>query len=1086
MQWTRAKRDAYVNEHIVQWCAEILAVAPADIALCKPRAAHRNRLSTFRVLVKPSQGPPTNIAFEVAFAPDKKRPRFSKVQIQTPETGNWEKTAAETDSDILETTSVRPKPPLLTVLLLTIILLAGGLAAIKSLKLTLTMVTGLRAYTWEYAQGTRDEGGYTYTYTVVDSSGKEQKIQSPFYDIHTRLRGGKEFGRDLLRYSWRLPEFEQSPFRVYVNPGQPGQAILKPGLPILLVYQLLALMIVLVPSFLAARVLRDALVHRKIEPGRFIPVAAAFGFYLLSFFGVSLLVPTWGYLLRTIPPAWPLLAWLLVSTCLFIFPRIAFLLYSYKFVRRGLYFLFFTGLLPMLLVAAGLSLPYVIAAIVAVMALIVLIKPLARVGHTPLYALLIALVWVPVYVSGLLAPSRALVQLLHEFMPYMPYNLSITGIENPRLMAGFDLFFGLAGISVSLLATYMDSIWRARQAAQVDILPTSRARSVAIGLVELAGRARHLTADTHGPILHYDSRSPAKNRKQPFYLEDETGQILIDPRKTRFRTPGRTSLGGRLTETVLKNREQLPDLTTPHIMTLESGDPIYVIGTAHVNPDAPSGAKGSDRLVIQRRKGSIFTDPLWRASQGKIKPAHRVEDILFITDSAEADARRRIMRGIWQVWAWALLWIALGLSLFNFQLPRSRPGYALWSLPEIIQYAPVSDRLEAVLTFIERETTRPARDESTLYRRIRSVPRLGPFLEKINRNMLQAQFSEGINFLWRQKFNAASRNDMRLLVKAAGATHNDVRHWAVSRMGHLTSHPDLALPILIKALASDPDITVRTTAASTLAAFKERAHPAIPALVEAAGSSHSKLRYRAIFTLSRLPEIPSGPARDYFINMVKDDAGWVRQAGVIGIRNLAHHSSQDADVLLKSASDRDHYVRSLAIGTLSSIRPQHPSFAQTVLQGLGDSEELVRQSAVRAAAVIEVLPEKAAAPLGRLITDPSVSSRVLSLLVAMGDRAAPAVPYLASALSHKDRKVVYNAAFALSRMGPAAADAAPELKAALTHSDKFVRRYSADALGAGGRAARGSLEALGKLKSDPDPYVRGAAHRAITRIHNAP
>lgn len=1087
MQWTHAKRDAYLIKNLHNWCAEILAVAPEDIQLRKWRVKHRHRLSHIRVPVVRKAGAPRQLAFKVAFTPDKQRPRFSGVQIRNLVTGTWDNVSVrdETDPEIQETENGAPVPRPILIVLLAAALLVGVPAAIKTIKLTTVMAKGLRAYTWNTAAGARNEGGYTYSYSLPDASGTPRSYKSPFLDSHTRLRGGKEFGRDLLRYSWRLPEFESTPIRVRVNPNRPEQAVLKPGISVLLVYQLTALMIILGPVALALPVLRDTLAHRKVAAERSWLIAIAFGFYLLSFLGASLYIPTWGYLLRTMPPAGPLLIWLLVSMTLFIFPNVARRLYAYRVVRRTLYFLFFTGLLPLLLVAAGLALPYVIAVIVLVMALIVLIKPLARVGHTPLYALLIALVWVPVYVSGFLAPSRALVQLLHELMPYMPYNLSLTGIENPRLMAGLDLLFGFSGIVVSVLATYMDSLWRTRQAAQVDILPTSRARSVALGLVELEGRAQHVSPGTAGPVLYYNSRSPGRNRKEPFYLEDTTGRILIDPRATHLRTRARTSLGGRLTETVLKNREQLPDLTHPHVMTLEPGDPVYVIGTAQENPDAPAGATGSDRLIVRRRKGSVFAAPLWQASQGKIKPGHAVEDILFITDSAEANARSRIMRGIRQIWVWALLWIALGLSLIHFQLPRSRPGYALWTLPEIIRYAAPADRLEAVLTFIDRETVLSADDAASRLLHVKDVPHLGPFLETINRNMLLAQLGEGIHFLWQQKFKTPSPKEIELLVQAAGAHYSDVRHWAVNRMGHLTDHPRQAVPVLIAALASDPDMVVRTTAATTLSKFKKEAFPAIPALVDAARSTQPKLRYRAVNTVSRLPDIPPGPAHALFLEMLTDKEGWVRQAGVIGLRNMARHTRQDADALLVSTTDQDHYVRSLSIGTLGSIRPDDPVFATAVLRALQDEKTLVRHTAVRAAADLKILPDAAAAPLGAMIDDPAVSSRILSLLVTMQDRAAPAVPHLAAALAHKDRKVAYNAAFALSRVGSPAAGAVAELTAALSHADTFVRRYSADALGASGRAAQSSLADLKQLQSDPDAYVRGAARRAVARIQNA-
>lgn len=77
------------------------------------------------------------------------------------------------------------------------------------------------------------------------------------------------------------------------------------------------------------------------------------------------------------------------------------------------------------------------------------------------------------------------------------------------------------------------------------------------------------------------------------------------------------------------------------------------------------------------------------------------------------------------------------------------------------------------------------------------------------------------------------------------------------------------------------------------------------------------------------------------------------------------------------------------------------------------------------------VPDEAAAPLGAMIMDESLSSRVLPLLVDMGKRAAPAVPHLAEALEYEGGKVAYNAAFALSRIGAAAAPAVDALTTAL-------------------------------------------------------
>jgi HEAT repeat protein len=245
------------------------------------------------------------------------------------------------------------------------------------------------------------------------------------------------------------------------------------------------------------------------------------------------------------------------------------------------------------------------------------------------------------------------------------------------------------------------------------------------------------------------------------------------------------------------------------------------------------------------------------------------------------------------------------------------------------------------------------------------------------------------------------------------------------------------------------------------------------------------LRSRAIWTLTRLPKIPDGPAHDLFMDMVEDEADWVRQAAVQGLRNMARHTRYDAGVLLELTGDPDQYTRSLSIGALSMIAPGISGFPEAVVRALFDEEKLVRRSAVYALADFSIVPDESAAPLGAMVMDKSLSSRILPLLVDMGERAAPAVPYLAEALESKEGKVAYNAAFALSRIGTAAAPAVDELTTALDHQDKYVRRYSAQALGGCGSAAVIAIPALNELQKDPDPHVSGAARSAIARIRNA-
>lgn len=80
------------------------------------------------------------------------------------------------------------------------------------------------------------------------------------------------------------------------------------------------------------------------------------------------------------------------------------------------------------------------------------------------------------------------------------------------------------------------SVWLIRVKRNVRNLPTARTRSAAMGLVELKGVARPLDdADAEKPIIFGSGYADtAHNQVAPFYLEDETGRVLVRPPPDAF------------------------------------------------------------------------------------------------------------------------------------------------------------------------------------------------------------------------------------------------------------------------------------------------------------------------------------------------------------------------------------------------------------------------------------------------------------------------------------------------------------------------------------------------------------------------
>jgi hypothetical protein len=175
--------------------------------------------------------------------------------------------------------------------------------------------------------------------------------------------------------------------------------------------------------------------------------------------------------------------------------------------------------------------------------------------------------------------------------------------------------------------------------------PTSKVRSAAVGLVELFGKAKckddmpspiskekcvfwRLNAQYYQPGKHGGWRNIYnKDSSMQFYLEDETGEMLIDPKNGNIEIPQDFSTKGRLKSSsilfgldsnkqidqkVLDYMVEDPDFAKPlnghkdyDLMITESyiaeGDPLYVLGSAMPISGA-SSAISNENLFVGKNK----------------------------------------------------------------------------------------------------------------------------------------------------------------------------------------------------------------------------------------------------------------------------------------------------------------------------------------------------------------------------------------------------------------------------------------------------------------------------------------------------
>ena len=229
----------------------------------------------------------------------------------------------------------------------------------------------------------------------------------------------------------------------------------------------------------------------------------------------------------------------------------------------------------------------------------------------------------------------------------------------------WDILFGACGLAYSFVSFSKEGLWRYRQVLAVRDLATTAVAGTAVGLVELTGVARR-EENPSGPLdssrtimsffwhllgtePHYQGGvmlGSYRNDLHPFYLDDGTGRILVDPvhERVELRRPFisvlTTFFGRRTFEILLTGHVGRPSWIERDY-ALREGDRIYVIGHAEVCKDAPTDAIGPDRLVVrpreQARSGGEsllqFLIPF-----GK-KASRTPHDVFVISDSGEQKAK---------------------------------------------------------------------------------------------------------------------------------------------------------------------------------------------------------------------------------------------------------------------------------------------------------------------------------------------------------------------------------------------------------------------------------------------------------------
>jgi hypothetical protein len=144
--------------------------------------------------------------------------------------------------------------------------------------------------------------------------------------------------------------------------------------------------------------------------------------------------------------------------------------------------------------------------------------------------------------------------LIVLFLPFSMFASGLRAISDNRLlsqavMGGTFFLAGLCMFAYALMLLYYRRL--------VENTPTSKIRSMSLGMVELSGKTRRYhdlrTPATQTPCVFYNSRRYKLNKtsegshwtltrsvtsgKIPFYIEDDTGRVLVNPNGAVFSIP---------------------------------------------------------------------------------------------------------------------------------------------------------------------------------------------------------------------------------------------------------------------------------------------------------------------------------------------------------------------------------------------------------------------------------------------------------------------------------------------------------------------------------------------------------------------
>lgn len=454
------------------------------------------------------------------------------------------------------------------------------------------------------------------------------------------------------------------------------------------------------------------------------------------------------------------------------------------------------GYLALVAIAAFLSALCVVIAPLILIVSFVYPKLHRELGFTRLGFFLYGL-WPAVNLLPLTFPLFLFYHFAWSVQPFpLLAPLSVLAGVTPNQIAMMHV--AMAGLSIALLLLYLARLVpeKLAQLRELQLLVPSKARSAAIGLVELEGVLRI--------VPPHDG-----NEKSRWYLEDDSGRIPLDP--AREANPLSLFFGDDLHE--MKRG-------------LSDGDYVYLLGHVHLNPQAQAGTLDAGRLVVRPVREPLLPDPLWRRLFRRQRTLHDTPDVFVLIPGGERRAQALLRRQLINKAALSLAMVAAAVWMLNAETPRLH-GTANWSAAEVaaaseplllqmIATGSMTEQQRAAAVFFGRWTEfgRPEFGRNDPQRPEWVAPTV-----QLLRHPDPA--TRQLAFRAAGTLRSAAETVAPELLALAGAPQAVVRAAAADALGQLQAQPGKSVAALTGLLQHDPDAAVRTRACVALAAFDQ-------------------------------------------------------------------------------------------------------------------------------------------------------------------------------------------------------------------------------------------------------------------------